>query len=52
MRRITADDPIPLDELRRLVPGRPSVGNRSRGGIDDAATREAVGTLVESLVRR
>jgi len=115
MRRITADDPIPLDELRRLVPGRfrdfvkgvvdlrravllidadmhadqeatllaegsaqgdvwginlypqlsgpewiefdsminlrPSFGNRSRG-IDDAATREAVGTLVESLVRR
>jgi hypothetical protein len=30
---------------------RPSSGNRSRG-VDDPATREAVRTLVERLVRR
>ena len=115
MRRVTATDPISIDELRRLVPGRfrdlvkgvidlrrhillldadmhadqeavllaegaeqrdlwgvnlypqvdgpdwlefdsminlrPSFGNRSRG-VDEPATREAIRTMVESLVRR
>jgi len=115
MRRITASDPISLDELRGLVPGRfrdmikavvdlrryilvidadmhadqeamllaegsdqrdlwginlypqiegpdwlefdsminlrPSFGNRTRG-VDDAATRESIAAVVESLVRR
>jgi hypothetical protein len=115
MRRVTLTDPISLDDLRRLVPGRfrdfvkgvvdlrrgvllldadmhadqeaalladasdqrdlwginlypqiegadwlefdsminlrPSFGNRSRG-VDDAATRDAIRALVDSLVRR
>ncbi len=115
MRRITATEPIPVNELRRLVPGRfrdfvkgvvdlrrgvllidadlhsdqeaallaegsaqgdvwginlypqvpgpdwiefdsminlrPSFGNRSRG-VEDAATRDAIRALVESLVRQ
>jgi hypothetical protein len=38
-------------EFDSLINIRPSFGNRSRG-IDDAATREAVTALVESLVRR
>jgi hypothetical protein len=115
MRRVTAADPISLDDLQRLVPGRfrdfvkgvvdlrrgvllidadmhadqeaallaegseqrdlwginlyphldgaewlefdsminlrPSFGNRSRG-VDDAATCEAIRTLVQAVVRR
>jgi hypothetical protein len=115
VRRVTPDEPIAIDDLRRLVPGRfrdfvkgvidlrrqvllldadmhadqeaallaegagqrdlwginlypqidgpdwlefdsminlrPSFGNRSRG-VDDARTREAIRTLVESLVQR
>jgi hypothetical protein len=115
MRRVTCDEPIAIDELRELVPGRfrdftkgvvdlrrgvmlldadmhadqeavllaegshqrdlwginlypqidgadwlefdsminlrPSFGNRSRG-VDDAATREAISTLVSAMVRR
>jgi hypothetical protein len=41
-------DFLEFDSMLNL---RPSFGNRSRG-IDDAATREAVSALVESLVRR
>jgi len=115
MRRVTADEPIAIDELRHLVPGRfrdfvkgvvdlrrsvllldadmhadqeaallaegsrqqdlwginlypqleapdwlefdsminlrPSFGNRSRG-VDDAVTRDAIATLIATLVRR
>jgi hypothetical protein len=115
MRRVTASDPISVDDLHQLVPGRfrdfvkgvvdlrrgvlfidadmhadqeaallaegseqrdlwginlypqlsgpdwlefdsminlrPSFGNRSRG-VDDADTREAIATLVNTLVRR
>jgi hypothetical protein len=38
-------------EFDSMINLRPSFGNRSRG-IDDAAVREAVTVLVESLVRR
>ncbi|HEX5217389.1 MAG TPA: DUF5674 family protein [Vicinamibacterales bacterium] len=38
-------------EFDSMINLRPSFGNRSRG-IDDAAIREQVTTLVESLVRR
>jgi len=38
-------------EFDSMINLRPSFGNRSRG-IDDAATREAVAALVESLVLR
>jgi hypothetical protein len=38
-------------EFDSLINLRPSFGNRSRG-IDDESTREAVRSLVESLVRR
>jgi hypothetical protein len=38
-------------EFDSMINLRPSFGNRSRG-IDDAATREAVTALVESVVRR
>jgi len=115
MRRVTSDEPITIDELRRLVPGRfrdfvkgvvdlqrgvllldadmhadqdaallaegsrqqdlwginlypqlegpdwlefdsminlrPSFGNRTRG-VDDAVTRDAIATLIATLVRR
>jgi hypothetical protein len=115
MRRVTASDPLSIDELRTMVPGRfrdfvkgvvdlrrgillldadmhadqeaallseganqrdlwginlypqidgpdwlefdsminlrPSSGNRSRG-VDDPETREAIASLVDSLVRR
>jgi hypothetical protein len=61
MRRVTADAPIAIDELRGLVPGRfrdfikgvvdLRRGDRSRG-VDDAATREAISTLVSTLVHR
>jgi hypothetical protein len=80
MRRVTPDDPVHVDDLRRLAEGsqqrdlwginrypdvegadwlefdsminlRPSFGNRSRG-VDDAATRDAITTLVSTLVRR
>jgi hypothetical protein len=42
------DDWLEFDSMINL---RPSSGNRSRG-VDDAATREAIVRLVESLVRR
>ena len=115
MRRVTASEPITIEDLRRLVPGRfrdfvkgvvdlrlgvlvldaemhadqeaallasgserrdlwginlypgidgpdwlefdsminlrPSLGNRSRG-VEDAATRAAIATLVDAVVRR
>lgn len=38
-------------EFDSMINLRPSFGNRSRG-IDDAATRDAVTTLVHRLVRR
>jgi hypothetical protein len=38
-------------ELDSMINLRPSFGNRSRG-VDDAATRDAIATLVERLVRR
>jgi hypothetical protein len=46
--QLDGPDWIEFDSMINL---RPSFGNRSRG-IDDAATREAVRVLVESLVRR
>lgn len=38
-------------EFESMINLRPSFGNRSRG-VDDAATREAIRSLVERLVRR
>lgn len=38
-------------EFDSMINLRPSFGNRSRG-VDDAATREAIRSLVERLVRR
>ena len=38
-------------EFDSMINLRPSFGNRSRG-VDDAATREAIAALVDSLVRR
>ncbi len=38
-------------EFDSMINLRPSSGNRSRG-VDDPATREAIRTLVEQLVRR
>lgn len=38
-------------EFDSMINLRPSFGNRSRG-VDDAATREAIRSLVEQLVRR
>jgi hypothetical protein len=46
--QLDAPDWLEFDSMINL---RPSFGNRSRG-IDDAATRDAVAALVESLVRR
>ena len=45
---IQEDDWVEFDSMINL---RPSFGNRSRG-VDAAATREAIGALVKSLVRR
>ena len=38
-------------EFDSMINLRPSFGNRTRG-VDDPATREAIATLVERLVRR
>ena len=38
-------------EFDSLINLRPSFGNRSRG-VDDSATREAIVSMVEQLVRR
>jgi hypothetical protein len=38
-------------EFDSMINLRPSFGNRSRG-VDEAATREAIATLVDALVRR
>jgi hypothetical protein len=38
-------------EFDSMINLRPSCGNRTRG-IDDAATRDAVAALIDSLVRR
>ena len=38
-------------EFDSMINLRPSSGNRTRG-VDDPATREAIATLVERLVRR
>jgi hypothetical protein len=38
-------------EFDSMINLRPSFGNRSRG-VDDAATREAISTLLATLVRR
>lgn len=38
-------------EFDSMINLRPSFGNRSRG-VDDAATQDAIRTLVDSLVRR
>ena len=46
MRRVTSTDPIRIDELRGLVPGR------FRDGVDDPATRETIAALIAALVRR
>jgi hypothetical protein len=46
--QIEGPDWLEFDSMINL---RPSFGNRSRG-VDDAATREAITNLVESVVRR
>ena len=46
--QLDASDWLEFDSMINL---RPSFGNRSRG-VDDEATRAAITTLVESLVRR
>jgi hypothetical protein len=46
--QIEGPDWLEFDSMINL---RPSFGNRSRG-VDDPATRDAIRTLVESLVRR
>jgi hypothetical protein len=38
-------------EFDSMINLRPSFGNRSRG-VDDAGTREAISTLISTLVRR
>jgi hypothetical protein len=44
-------EPAEWLEFDSMINLRPSFGNRSRG-VDDAATRDSIATLIDRLVRR